>query len=63
MITARMGSPQWTAPEILRGQPHDESADTYSYGLLMFELMAARLPSEGVDPFQARGARGRRVSP
>ena len=52
VITARMGSPQWTAPEILRGQPHDESADTYSFGVLLFEIMAARLPYEGVDTFQ-----------
>ena len=33
VITARMGSPQWSAPEILRGQPHDESADSYSFGV------------------------------
>ena len=49
VITARMGSPQWTAPEILRGQPHDETADTYSFGVLMYEIMEARLPYEGVD--------------
>ena len=52
VITARMGSPQWTAPEILRGQPHDESADTYSFGVLLYEIMAAKLPYEGVDTFQ-----------
>ena len=52
VITARMGSPQWTAPEILRGQPHDESADTYSFGVLLYELMSGRLPYEGIDTFQ-----------
>ena len=52
VFTARMGSPQWTAPEILRGQPHDESADTYSFGVLLYEIMAAKLPYEGVDTFQ-----------
>ena len=52
VITARMGSPQWTAPEILRGQPHDESADTYSFGVLLYEIMAAKLPYQGVDTFQ-----------
>ena len=52
VITARMGSPQWTAPEILRGQPHDESADTYSFGVLLYEIMAAKLPYEGIDTFQ-----------
>ena len=52
VITARMGSPQWSAPEILRGQPHDESADTYSFGVLLYEIMSRRLPYTGVDTFQ-----------
>ncbi|KAL1504701.1 hypothetical protein AB1Y20_008480 [Prymnesium parvum] len=52
VITSRMGSPQWTAPEILRGEPHDESADTYSFGILLYEIMARELPYKGVDTFQ-----------
>ena len=52
VITARMGSPQWSAPEILRGQPHDESADTYSFGVLLYEIMSRELPYRGVDTFQ-----------
>ena len=44
VITARMGSPQWSAPEILRGKPHDESADTYSFGILLYEIMSCELP-------------------
>ncbi|KAL3902432.1 MAG: hypothetical protein SGPRY_012071, partial [Prymnesium sp.] len=52
IITSRMGSPQWTAPEILRGEPHDESADTYSFGVLLYEIMAQKLPYAGVDTFQ-----------
>ena len=52
VITSRMGSPQWTAPEILRGEPHDESADTYSFGILIFEIMSKQLPYKGIDTFQ-----------
>lgn len=52
VTTARMGSPQWSAPEILRGQPHDESADTYSFGVLLYEIMSRRLPYTGMDTFQ-----------
>ena len=52
VITARMGSPQWSAPEILRGKPHDESADTYSFGILLYEIMSCELPYRGVDTFQ-----------
>ena len=38
---ASLGSPQWTAPELLRGKPADECADIYSYGLLVYEVTAA----------------------
>jgi hypothetical protein len=41
-----------SAPEILRGQPHDESADTYSFGVLLYEIMSRELPYRGVDTFQ-----------
>ena len=34
-----MGSPQWTAPEKLRGQRYDEKADSYSYGILLYEAL------------------------
>jgi len=50
--TARIGTCQWTAPEVLRQQPHDERADSYSFGVLLFELAARRMPYEGVPPQQ-----------
>ena len=42
-----MGSPQWTAPEVLRGMVSTVAADVYSYGILLFEVMSRRLPYEG----------------
>ena len=39
---ASLGSPQWTAPELLRGKPADECADIYSYGLLVYEVKLRR---------------------
>ena len=44
-----MGSPQWTAPEILRGQSYDQKADTYSYGVLLYEVMSRTAPYSGRD--------------
>ena len=45
--TERMGSPMWTAPEILKGAARNEKADTYSFGMLLFELLTRQLPYVG----------------
>ena len=42
--TERMGSPMWTAPEVLKGEARDEKADTYSYGMLL-ELLTRQIPT------------------
>lgn len=45
--TERMGSPMWTAPEVLKGEARNEKADTYSYGMLLYELLTRQLPYGG----------------
>uniref|UniRef100_A0A7S2JAU0 Protein kinase domain-containing protein n=1 Tax=Haptolina brevifila TaxID=156173 RepID=A0A7S2JAU0_9EUKA len=45
--TERMGSPMWTAPEVLKGAARDEKADTYSFGMLLYELLTRHLPYVG----------------
>ena len=50
--TERMGSPMWTSPEVLKGDARNEKADTYSYGMLLFELMTRQLPFHNVSPAQ-----------
>ena len=40
----RVGSPLWTAPEILNGKRYSENVDTYSFGVVMFEVAARQLP-------------------
>jgi len=42
-----IGAPQWTAPEKLRGEKYDEKADVYSYGVVLYETMARRMPYLG----------------
>ncbi|EOD39459.1 hypothetical protein EMIHUDRAFT_62658 [Emiliania huxleyi CCMP1516] len=39
----------WTAPEILRGGRYDEKADSYSFGVLLYEVLARQLPYVGQD--------------
>ena len=47
-----MGSPQWSAPEKLRGGAYDETADSYSYGIVMFEVLSRSLPYAGRDQYE-----------
>ena len=42
--TLGVGTPLWMAPEILAGQAYDGSADVFSFGMVMWEIGAWRLP-------------------
>ena len=42
-----IGTPHFQAPEQLLGQPVDARADVYSVGVLMYRLLAGKLPFEG----------------
>ena len=38
------GTPQYLAPEILKGDGYDNSVDWWSLGVLMFEMLSGKLP-------------------
>lgn len=52
------GTPEWMAPEVLRSEKHDEKADVYSYGVVLWECLTGKLPWEGMHPMQVVGAVG-----
>lgn len=47
--TPPQGSPSTMSPEQIRGEPLDARSDIYSFGCVLFELLAGRPPYTGAD--------------
>ncbi|ETO65892.1 TKL/DRK protein kinase [Phytophthora nicotianae P1976] len=43
-MTAGVGTPYWTAPEVLEGKRYTEQADIYSFGVVLTELDTGKVP-------------------
>ena len=42
-----IGTPQWVAPEVLRGGGYSKAADVYSFGMILLELVSRQVPFDG----------------
>ncbi len=47
-----VGTPQYLAPEILRGEEADPRTDIYSCGVVLYEIFAGALPFEGTTAME-----------
>jgi len=41
---AKKGTPLWMAPEVMMGQPYDDKADVYSFGIILWEIVTRDVP-------------------
>lgn len=50
-----IGTPEWTAPELLRGEEHcSAKCDVFSLGVIMWEVCTLQRPWEGYKPVQVK---------
>ena len=49
---SQVGTPGWTAPEVLRSQGYNESSDIYSMGVILWELATRQEPWASLHPMQ-----------
>mmetsp|Transcript_41089 Transcript_41089/g.36427 ORF Transcript_41089/g.36427 Transcript_41089/m.36427 type:complete len:111 (-) Transcript_41089:248-580(-) len=54
----RIGTPHWMAPEIMREEGYDEASDVYSYGMILWEMIARKIPYWGMKVTQIVGSVG-----
>ncbi|ETP35138.1 TKL/DRK protein kinase [Phytophthora nicotianae P10297] len=57
-MTAGVGTPFWTAPEILEGKRYSEQADIYSFGVVLSELDTGKIPF-----YDCAGSDGKKTKP
>ncbi|KAK9814388.1 hypothetical protein WJX72_005059 [[Myrmecia] bisecta] len=55
---SQAGTPEWTAPEVLRSQSYNEKSDVYSFGVILWELVSGQEPWQDKSPMQVVGAVG-----
>jgi len=56
VMTAKVGTVQWMAPEVLKGVSYTESADIYSTGIIAWELLTGKCPFQGQNQLEVAQA-------
>lgn len=49
VMTSKIGTYQWMAPEVIKGFKYTEKADVFSFGIILWELATRKPPYYGID--------------
>lgn len=49
-MTQGAGTSHWMAPEVISGTKYTEKADTFSFAMIIYEVVCRRIPFAGVKP-------------
>ncbi|XP_074360328.1 serine/threonine-protein kinase STY46-like isoform X2 [Apium graveolens] len=52
-MTAETGTYRWMAPEVMNHLPYDHKADVFSFAIVLWELLTAKIPYDTMTPLQA----------
>ncbi|XP_042011880.1 serine/threonine-protein kinase STY46-like isoform X1 [Salvia splendens] len=53
VMTAETGTYRWMAPEVINHEPYDKKADVFSFAIVLWELVTAKVPYDNMTPLQA----------
>ncbi|KAH9757508.1 hypothetical protein KPL71_016418 [Citrus sinensis] len=53
VMTAETGTYRWMAPEVINHQLYDQKADVFSFAIVLWELVTAKVPYDSMTPLQA----------